>query len=107
MLVSYLGSVRVKIRVLRVSGAVRAFYSLPGDLTFALSIYVLEFQNTSYGIISPFILYPGFPGSVSVIKFLPVNPQRPFRTSLFAGDFAVLLIKPMQTYASYGEFAIL
>ena len=101
---SYLGPVRVKIRVLRVSGAIRAFYSLPGDLTFALSIYVLEFQNTSYGIISPFILYPGFPGSVSVIKFLPVNPQRPFRASLFAGDFAVLLIKLTH---SYGEFAIL
>ena len=104
MLMSYLGPVRVKIRVSRISGAVRAFYSLPGDLTFVLEIYVLEFQNTSYGTFSLFILYPGLPGSVSVIKFLPVNLQCPFRTSLFVGDFAVLLIKLTH---SNGEFAIL
>ena len=75
MLMSYLGPVRVKIRVLRVSGAVGAFYSLPGDLTFALSIYVLEFQNTLYGIISPFILYHGLPGSLLVIKFYQLIPN--------------------------------
>ena len=96
----------MKIQVLRVSGAVRELYSLPGDLTFELSICVFKFQNNSYDMKVPFILYPGLSGSLSVIEFLPVNPQRPFRTSLFAGDFTVLLIKPMQTYESYGEFSI-
>src|ERR1044071_4431134 len=67
LLIIYFGFCRVKLRATRVSGAVRALYSLPGDLYNKISRMALGFQNSLYFVKILFILYSGCPEFVSLI----------------------------------------
>ena len=57
---------------MRVSGAVRALYSLPGDLYVKLSLMVLEFQNTLYFVKIPFIYILGVRDPFRLFNFYRV-----------------------------------